>query len=294
MVRELIDPSHPFATMTHEERLAEANGRGKCPKPGTPGYTPEDASQRGEDAKLLIRAAVAAGADETARDALKAALDFMAGMKPESFNKHWKKAEQEKSRFDRRGRRRRRDRRQRRQAGRSAAARLPCRRRLDVQDRRGRQRQDDRYADLPPAEGGQPRPQREGRELGYAGRIRGSRRQIAPRGGADDAARRRAREALDMLTRAGLHLAGADKAIRQAVIDLIIKWMPAARITVSSKMGWVDGHKAFLFGNGTTIGDPSCLSAGWGGHAQRARHAADAARSRTGATASPRLPSAIR
>ena len=84
-----------------------------------------------------------------------------------------------------------------------------------------------------------------------------------------------AREALDMLTSAGLHLAGADKLIRASVIDLITKWVPDTRITVANKMGWVDGHKAFVLGNGTTIGDPVlCVSAGGGGHAQCARHAA--------------------
>ena len=41
------------------------------------------------------------------------------------------------------------------------------------------------------------------------------------------------------------------------MIDLLIKWTPDARITVASKMGWVDGYKAFVLGNGTTIGDQS-------------------------------------
>ena len=78
-VRELIDPSHPFAQMTHEQRLAEASGRGKSPKPGTPGYV-DEVNRRGKDAELLIRAAVAAGADDTVMASMRQALVHMSPM----------------------------------------------------------------------------------------------------------------------------------------------------------------------------------------------------------------------
>ena len=54
---------------------------------------------------------------------------------------------------------------------------------------------------------------------------------------------------------AGLHLAGADKCDPGGGDRPDHQMGAGARVTVASKTGWVDGFKAFVLGDGTTIGD---------------------------------------
>jgi putative DNA primase/helicase len=68
-----------------------------------------------------------------------------------------------------------------------------------------------------------------------------------------------ANAALQILTDAGLKLADQRPATRNAVVELITKWRPSARATSVETLGWTYDRRAFVLGDGRTLGDPSVV-----------------------------------
>ncbi|WP_367274880.1 DUF927 domain-containing protein [uncultured Maritimibacter sp.] len=71
--------------------------------------------------------------------------------------------------------------------------------------------------------------------------------------------------ALDPLFRVGFSLGEGEKAAR-SVTTLLSRWLPKARYTRVTRLGWTDDtFKAFVLGNGTVIGDGKVVTDGFNG-----------------------------
>jgi putative DNA primase/helicase len=64
---------------------------------------------------------------------------------------------------------------------------------------------------------------------------------------------------LQMLMHAGLKLRNQKPNTRNAVIELLTQWRPSARARSVETLGWTHDCRAFVLGDGRTLGDPSVV-----------------------------------